>query len=124
MSAIVAGVIGYWLRFDAPVPDWLRDRSGGAVYVLFWALLAGAFVPRVAAWRLALAVFLATCGLEFAQRWHPAWLERIRATLPGRLVLGTTFDWSDFPPYAVGSVLAWAAIMVIHHQSPHHQSGE
>lgn len=88
----------------------MRDRSGGAAYVLFWTLAVAVLKPRISAWRLAASVFLATCALEFLQAWHPGWLEAIRRTLPGRLILGTTFDWFDFPPYAVGAVLAWATL--------------
>lgn len=81
--------------------------------MLFWAPAFAIAKPRVSAFRLAGCVFLITCALEFLQAWHPAWLEAIRRTLPGRLILGTTFDWLDFPPYAVGGVLAWAAVRVL-----------
>jgi hypothetical protein len=100
-------VAGAWLRFYAPIgPDW-RDYSGGVTYVVFW-ILAYAFIrPSTSAVRVSLAVLLITCCLEFLQLWHPAWLEAIRRTLPGRLVLGTTFEWLDFPPYFVGAVIGF-----------------
>lgn len=41
-------------------------------------------------------------GVEFSQLYHAPWLGAIRATLPGRLVLGTTFHWPDLPACAVG----------------------
>ena len=100
-------VAGYWLRFYAPIgPDW-RDYSGGAAYVIFWMLAYSFIRPTAPALPVALAVLLITCCLEFLQLWHPAWLEAIRRTLPGRLVLGTTFEWSDFPPYFAGSVIGF-----------------
>ncbi|PMB33329.1 hypothetical protein CEN43_10430, partial [Fischerella thermalis BR2B] len=34
-------------------------------------------------------------------------LEQIRATLVGKLLLGTTFAWWDFPHYVVGCFLGW-----------------
>jgi hypothetical protein len=103
-------VTGYWLRFYAPIdPEW-RDRSGGAAYVIFW-ILAYAFIrPTASALPVALTVFLITCCLEFLQLWHPTWLEAIRRTWPGRLVLGTTFEWSDFSPYVVGALIGFAAM--------------
>jgi len=112
-ALLAVGALGYWLRFYAPVGDWLRDRSGGAAYALFWTLAFAALKPTVPALRLAATMFIVTCGLEFLQAWHPAWLEAIRRTLAGRLILGTTFDWLDFPPYAVGAVLGWAAVSVL-----------
>ena len=51
--------------------------------------------------------FLLTCILEFLQLWQAPWIVALRRTLPGRLILGTHFSWLDFPPYAVGGLLAW-----------------
>ena len=120
------GALGYWLRFDAPVADWLRDRSGGAAYVMFWILAVAALKPSVSALRVAVIVFAATCGLEFLQLWHPAWLEAMRRTFLGRVILGTTFDWADFPPYAVGAVLGWITLRFLgppaRSQAHHHSS--
>ena len=98
------------MRFHAPWPAWLRDASGGALYVaamaLVIALVARRSGPRrQVAWALAL-----TCAIELLQAWHPAWLQAIRRTLPGRLVLGTTFNWWDFPAYAAGALLALAIL--------------
>jgi Protein of unknown function (DUF2809) len=105
--------LGLWLRFKAPIAEAIRDASGSATYVVFWTLLAAFLWPRAKPFRLTMQVLLATCCIEFLQQWHPAWLERIRATLPGRLVLGTTFDWSDFPPYFCGGMLAWATLRLV-----------
>ena len=104
---VVLVVVGYWLRFYAPIdPEW-RDYSGGAAYVILW-ILAYAFIrPMAPALPVALIVLFITCCLEFLQLWHPAWLEAIRRTWPGRLILGTTFEWSDFPPYFVGAVIGF-----------------
>ena len=111
-------MLGYWLRFYAPVGEWLRDRSGGAAYVVFWSLAVAVVKPRFSALRVAATIFFVTCGIEFSQAWHPAWLEAIRRTLPGRLILGTTFDWNDFAPYAVGFAIAWASIRAMQISPP------
>ncbi len=100
-------VLGLWFRFSAPVPEWLRDGAGGALYVVFWMFAVLVVKPETPALPLAVGVFLATCVVEFSQAWHTEWLDRIRSTLPGRLVLGTTFDWSDFSSYAIGAVVGW-----------------
>jgi hypothetical protein len=60
-----------------------------------------------------MVAFLVTSALEFLQLWRPGWLQSIRATLLGRLALGTSFAWSDFPPYAAGAALAWIVIPYI-----------
>lgn len=86
---------------------WIRENFGGALYVVFFCLVALLVVPRARPWIIALSVFLATCGVEVLQLWHPPWLEAIRSTRPGALVLGSTFVWADFPWYLVGAVLGW-----------------
>jgi len=104
--------LGLWLRFSAPIPEWLRDVSGGALYVVFWMLAWLVVNPDTPSSRLAVTVFLATCGVEFSQAVHVEWLERLRATLVGRLILGTTFRWGDFPPYGMGAMLGWLLVRV------------
>lgn len=110
LLAGVSVLSGFWLRFHAPVPAWLSDAAGGIAYVLFFVLVFGAFKPDTPARTVALAVVFVTCCLETLQLWHPAWLEAIRATLPGRLLLGTTFEWMDFPPYFLGAAFGWALL--------------
>jgi hypothetical protein len=102
--------LGYWLRFRAPIDAAWRDRTGGALYVLVWVELIALLRPQGSVTRMVIAVLAVTCALEFLQLWHPAPLEAARATLPGRLLLGTTFDWSDFPSYFAGALLAWPIV--------------
>jgi hypothetical protein len=41
-------------------------------------------------------------SVEVSQLYHAPWIDAIRATIPGKLVLGNTFHWPDLPAYAVG----------------------
>ena len=106
MSIIVP--IGYVIRFaQGPTPAWLNDAIGSLAYEIFWVLLVAFLFPRAALRPVAIGICLSTCALEWLQLWHPPFLEAARATLPGRLILGNTFSWLDFPPYFVGSWLGW-----------------
>jgi Protein of unknown function (DUF2809) len=100
---IAAGLL---VRFAPILPAWLRDAGGGALYVIcvavLFRLLAPALSPVGSAW-LALGF---TFMVEFSQLSRGAWLVSARSTLPGRLVLGSTFSWMDFPPYLFGGALA------------------
>lgn len=104
---VAAVPIGYWVRFHGPGPEGLNDALGSVAYEWFWIALFWGCFPGRSAFRISLAVLLATCGLEFLQLWQPTFLQALRATIPGRLVLGNTFSWTDFPPYIVGSVLGY-----------------
>lgn len=100
--------LGYAVRFSpGPAPEWLNDFLGSLAYQLFWILFVLFLYPRASLIWTAVGVCLFSCGLEFLQLWQPPWLQSLRATLPGRLVLGNTFTLSDFPPYFIGSFLGW-----------------
>lgn len=103
-------LFGYWFRFDAPISAGWRDRIGGAAYVIFFVVALAIATQAISAARIALLVLTLTCALEFLQLWHPLWLERIRRTLLGSALLGTTFEWTDFPPYFAGAVIGWALV--------------
>lgn len=102
--------LGYIVRFGHILPEFISDAGGGIAYELFWIFLLLTIAPRANIRMTAIFVCLATCAIEFLQLYQPPWLQAIRATIPGRLVLGTTFAWSDFPPYFIGSALGllWA----------------
>jgi hypothetical protein len=44
-------------------------------------------------------------GIEFSQLYKAQWIDNLRHTLFGRLVLGDTFLWSDLLCYTVGVAL-------------------
>ncbi len=102
-AAILAA--GLAVRFLPVFPAALRDALGGVCYTLLVAVLLRATGLRPGA--AAAGALAWSCSVELLQLWHPAWLDSIRATLPGRLVLGTTFGWGDFPPYFAGALAAW-----------------
>lgn len=106
--------LGYWVRF-APADEWawLHDALGSVAYETFWILLILLIWPQGSIAKAAVAVFVATCALEVLQLWQPPFLQALRATLPGRLVLGNTFSWADFPTYAVGSFVGYGWAMLL-----------
>jgi hypothetical protein len=90
--------------------SWLNNSFGGVPYVILFMALVALIWPRLAPGWVALGVLVATCLLEVLQLWQPAWLQAVRATLPGRLVLGSTFSPSDFWYYLIGAGLGWLGL--------------
>ncbi len=108
LSLIVITISGLILKFYRGAGQaWLNDTLGGIPYEIFWVLLVAYLWPRLRPGKIAGGVFIATCLLEVLQLWQPPWLQAVRATLLGRLVLGNAFDWGDFPYYAIGCLLGW-----------------
>src|SRR5207237_49913 len=55
--------------------------------------------------RLATVALAYSCAIEVSQLYHAPWIDAIRRTLPGALVLGYGFLWSDLVCYAAGVAL-------------------
>ncbi len=100
--------LGYIVRFsNGPAPEWFNDSFGNIAYQILLILLTVLLWPQASLAWTAFGVCLFSCGIEFLQLWQPPFLQAARATLLGRLILGNTFTWSDFPPYFVGNLLGW-----------------
>jgi len=99
---------GFYTKiYTGPLHGWVNNSLGGFFYEIFWCLAAAAVFPRVQPLRIAAWVFLVTSSLELMQLWHPPFLDYLRSGFIGRTILGTTFNWKDFPYYASGSLAGW-----------------
>lgn len=106
---LIVTPLGFGLKlYEGPGQNWFNNYAAGALYVIFWCLVAFLFWPRLEliTW-IAVTVFAVTSLLEVLQLWHPRLLEGIRASFLGRTLIGTTFAWWDFAHYALGCALAW-----------------
>lgn len=108
-SLLIVIGMGFFFKFyNGFGRQWLNNYGAAVFYEIFWCLFAFLFVKgRKAIIQISLWVFAITCILEFLQLWHPPVLEQMRSTLVGRLLLGSTFSWWDFPHYAIGCILGW-----------------
>ncbi|GKS88516.1 DUF2809 domain-containing protein [Acidovorax sp. SUPP2539] len=86
-------------------PKALGKYPGDALWALMvmfgWACLW----PRMALGRLALLALATSFAVEFSQRYQAPWINAIRSTTPGHLVLGSRFNAMDLAAYAVGVVV-------------------
>jgi Protein of unknown function (DUF2809) len=99
--------LGYAIRFSHILPEYFHDVGGSIAYQILLMLLVLFIYPSANLRLTAIWACVVSCAIESLQLYQPPWLQAIRATLPGRLILGTTFLWSDFPAYFVGSYLGW-----------------
>ncbi|QKQ76271.1 DUF2809 domain-containing protein [Nostoc sp. TCL240-02] len=109
ISILIVVPMGLLSKFySGPAHQWFNDYGGDILYEIFWCLFAFWFFrSRTAIIQIPIWVFIITCILEFLQLWHTPLLNEIRTTLIGKLLLGTTFVWWDFPHYLLGCVLGW-----------------
>jgi hypothetical protein len=95
---------------------------------LLWALLVFflcAFLfCRASTFRLGLLALCLAWTTEFSQLYHAEWIDRIRATRPGHLILGSVFNGPDLLAYAAGIALGvWMESMVALRQAGRETKG-
>ena len=92
---IIAGLLS---RKIQAIPLWVGDVLWALmVYLLVRAVLITSSLKKVA-----LISLLFCFAIEFSQLYQRAWINSLRRTLPGRLILGQGFLWGDLLAYAVG----------------------
>lgn len=92
--------------FGQAIPSFLAAHAGDALWtVAVYLTLAIAF-PKWPPLKLGLLALAISLGVEMSQLIQAPWLEAIRETLPGRLLLGSGFLWADLLRYAVGTLIA------------------
>lgn len=58
--------------------------------------------PRMLVLNSGAAALAFAVAVEVSQLYHAPWIDSIRGTRLGSLILGSTFNWPDIPAYAVG----------------------
>lgn len=98
---ILVIIAGLFSRKIWWVPQWVGDLLWALmVYLMVRVLLINASIKQVA------IISLAFCFvIEFSQLYQADWINHIRQTLPGRLILGQGFLWSDLLAYMGGVMI-------------------
>ncbi len=96
-------------RYRPALPPFVGAYAGDTLWAAMVYLLACACRPRARVATLAAGALLFAFGIEGAQLYHAPWIDAVRATRAGALVLGHDFVWSDLLCYAAGVLLAAAA---------------
>ena len=91
-------------KFPALLPAALGKYPGDS----FWALMVfsgwGVILTKFPSIRLGAIALLTACAVEFSQLYQAPWINAIRASTAGHLVLGSRFSWPDILAYTVGIV--------------------
>lgn len=99
---IVAGLLS---RQTAAIPA----ATGDALYAMMMYFLVRFCFLKMKIRKVILASLSICFIIEFSQLYQAAWINDIRATLPGHLILGQGFLWSDLLAYIIA--IATASLM-------------
>ena len=85
-----------------------RDVLGDALWAMMIAWLLGAAAPRTSLATRSAMAYGVCVAVELSQLYRGAWLDRLRDSMLGHLVLGSGFDARDLAAYAAGVAIATA----------------
>ena len=89
-------------RYAHALPGLVAGYAGDT----FWALAAffgiGPILPRTSTRTIAMLAMAFSVAIELSQLYHVPWIDSIRQTTIGGLILGFGFLWSDLACYALG----------------------
>jgi hypothetical protein len=107
LLVVIAAGLGSRI-FGRDLPAFIAAYAGDTLYATMMFVGLGILAPRWSTARLALTALCICLAIEISQLYHAPWIDALRATVPGALVLGYGFLWSDVVCYAVGVALAAA----------------
>ena len=103
ISAIVFIAIGLASRrFNARLPVFVAVYAGDTLWALMVFLGVSGIRPNARPMSRVMIALAFAFGIELSQLCHCQWLDAIRKTTLGGLVLGYGFLWSDLVCYTVG----------------------
>ncbi|SFD20498.1 Protein of unknown function [Bacillus sp. 491mf] len=103
MMTIIVIILGLTSRKIAHVlPHILNTYLGDALWALMIFVGFGFIFKSAQTKVIALLALIFCYIIEFSQLYHASWIDHIRETTLGGLILGYGFLWSDLLAYAIG----------------------
>lgn len=92
-------------RYETLLPPFLARYSGDTLWATMVFVAIGFMAARWSTRRVTTVALSLSYAVELSQLYHEPWIETLRQTTVGALVLGYGFLWSDLVCYTVGVAL-------------------
>ena len=102
---LVIGTGLLWRSGLLALPNFVAKYGGDSLWALVVFLCLGFAFNRSSPVRIALGAVCFAWSVEFLQLYHAPWIDGIRSTRLGRLVLGNMFNSPDLLAYVTGIAL-------------------
>jgi hypothetical protein len=102
-------------RFAFALPEFVAAYAGDTLWALAAFLAVGLVLPSATTARVALLAMGLSFAVEVSQLYHAPWIDAIRQTTLGGLILGFGFLWSDLACYVAG-IGVGVCVEVLTHQ--------
>jgi Protein of unknown function (DUF2809) len=101
-------------RYADFLPEFIATYAGDTLWAVMAFLAVGFAFPRWSTARVSEAALLLSYADEISQLYHAPWIDNLRRTWLGGLMLGFGFLWSDILCYTIGVILGAAAEVVFY----------
>ncbi len=95
-------------RFGSALPVFVAEYAGDTLWALMVFLGISMLAPHVHVSRRGGMALAFAYAIEISQLYHAPWIDAVRSTLLGGLVLGFGFLWTDLVCYGVGILFGGA----------------
>lgn len=92
-------------RFGTALPAFIARYAGDALWAMMVMWIYALLWRRVSTARLSAAALVTAYAVELSQLYRAPWIDALRESRVGALVLGQGFLWSDLVCYAAGVAL-------------------
>ncbi len=99
---ILTMVLGILSRKTSNLPTFISAYSGDTLWALMVFFMVAFIFNKNSTAFVAGVALIFSYGIEISQIYHSPWINTIRSTTLGGLVLGFGFLWSDILCYTVG----------------------
>lgn len=102
---IITIILGLLSRKVSGLPQIISAYSGDILWALMmFLIIAFIFKKKSTIFIISWAIIL-SFGIEISQLYHAPWIDAIRNTVLGGLILGFGFLWSDLVCYTIGIII-------------------
>lgn len=102
---ILTMALGILSRKVPGLPDFIGLYAGDTLWALMVFLGIAFLFKKLPTRYVVLMALVFAFGIEGSQLYHAPWIDALRATTLGGLVLGYGFLWSDLVCYTIGILL-------------------
>jgi len=114
----------FWRSNVLPLSGFTAKYGGDALWALDVFLGFGFLFRSLRTRWIALLAVCFAWSIEFSQLYQAPWIQTLRATVPGRLVLGSSFNSPDLLAYAMGIALGVAGEVAFRRKSSRSSSAK
>jgi hypothetical protein len=104
VSAAMAGILSR--RFPGMFPEFVARFAGDTLWSFALYFFISFLFPALSTGKRIVVTYTLSFLDEVSQLYHAPWIDALRQTVPGALILGNTFIWSDLACYLAGTLLA------------------